>query len=140
MAYESKKIHSASALTSNEPTESHTGIDVAFSSFTPVQKYDLAYATSISATFSGLSSFIYYPATTALSRCLHTFIEAVNLTITVYLIVAGIVPSVLGDLADRIGRRPISLIALTMYFGANLGLALQDSYTAPDSLEVFVER
>ena len=130
MASQSEKIHSASALTSNEPTASSPGTDVTFSSFTPVQKYGLAYAASISATFSGLSSFIYYPAITALSRSLHTSIEAVNLTITAYLVVAGIAPSILGDLADRIGRRPISLVALTMYFGANLGLALQDSYTA----------
>ena len=95
-----------------------------------MQKYGLAYAASISATFSGLSSFIYYPAITALSRSLHTPIGAINLTITAYLVVAGIAPSVLGDLADRIGRRPISLIALIMYLSANLGLALQNSYTA----------
>ena len=128
MASEPEKIHPASALDSKERIESQSEIDVPFSSFTPVQKYGLAYAASISATFSGLSSFIYYPAITALSRSLHTSIEAVNLTITAYLVVAGIAPSVLGDLADRVGRRPISLVALTMYFGANLGLALQNSY------------
>ena len=130
MASEREKIHPVSTLDSNERAESHSGIDVPFSSFTPVQKYGLAYAASISATFSGLSSFIYYPAITALSRSLHTSIEAINLTITAYLVVAGIAPSILGDLADRIGRRPISLIALIMYFGANLGLALQNNYTA----------
>ena len=130
MASESEKIPPASAATSNEQTESNSVTDAVFSSFTPVQKYGLAYAAFISATFSGLSSFPYYPAITALNRSLHTSVDAINLTITVYLFVAGIAPSILGDLADRIGRRPISLVALTMYFGANLGLALQNSYTA----------
>lgn len=125
-----EKTHSVSALEPNGRTESHLRIEVAFSSFTPVQKYGLAYAASISATFSGLSSFIYYPAITALSRSLHTSIEAVNLTVTAYLVLAGIAPSILGDLADRIGRRPVSIVALTMYFAANIGLALQNSYTA----------
>ena len=130
MASEPEKVHPASASASNEPVGSQSDTDDAFSSFTSMQKYGLAFAASISATFSGLSSFIYYPAVTALSLSLHTSIGAINLTITAYLVVAGIAPSVLGDLADRIGRRPISLVALSFYFAANLGLALQDSYTA----------
>lgn len=130
MASEPEKIHPTSVVTSSGQIECHPVTAVAFSSFTSLQKYGLAYAASISATFSGLSSFTYYPAITALSRSLHSSIEAVNLTITAYLVVAGIAPCILGDLADRIGRRPISLVALTLYFGANLGLALQNSYTA----------
>ena len=130
MTSEPEKIDSASAAASKEPARSHPRSDVPFSSFTRWQKYGLAFAASISATFSGLSSFIYYPAITALSRSLHTSIGAINLTITAYLVVAGIAPSILGDLADCIGRRPISLVALTFYFAANLGLALQNNYTA----------
>lgn len=95
-----------------------------------MQKYCLVYAASISAIFSGLSSFIYYPAITAIAQSLTASVEAINLTITAYLVMSGIAPSILGDLADRIGRRPISLVALMIYFGANLGLALQNSYTA----------
>lgn len=80
--------------------------------------------------FSGLSSFVYYPAITALARSLHVSIESINLTITAYLVVSGLAPSILGDMADHIGRRPISLLALTLYFSANLGLALQNNYVA----------
>ena len=130
MASEPEKTQPASVLTPSRQTKDHPVTGVPFSSFTSLQKYSLAYAASISATFSGLSSFIYYPAITALSRSLHTSIEAINLTITAYLVVAGIAPSILGDLADRIGRRPISLVALTLYLGANIGLALQHSYAA----------
>lgn len=101
-----------------------------YSSFSPLQKSLLIYAASISATFSGLSSFIYYPAITAIAKSLSKPVVAINLTITSYLVVAGIAPSILGDLADRVGRRPISIVALTIYLGANLGLAIQNNYTA----------
>jgi MFS family permease len=80
--------------------------------------------------YSGLSSFIYYPAITALSRSLSVSVEKINLTITSYQVVSGIAPAVLGDLADQIGRRPVCLIAFILYFSANLGLALQNDYAA----------
>ena len=103
---------------------------VTYSAFTPTQKYGLAYAAAISATFSTLSSFIYFPAITSLAHSLDRSIEAINLTITSYLVVSGIAPSIFGDLADRLGRRPITIIALSLYFAANVGLALQNSYSA----------
>lgn len=80
--------------------------------------------------FSGFSSFIYYPSITAISHSLHVSAELINLTITSYQVVSGIAPSILGDLADQSGRHPVCLITFTLYFSANLGLALQDSYTA----------
>lgn len=101
-----------------------------YSAFTPTQKACISYAVSFSAMFSGLSSFIYYPAITALSRSLRVSIELINLTITSYQIVSGIAPSIVGDMADQTGRRPVSLIAFSLYFVANLGLALQHSYPA----------
>lgn len=104
--------------------------DIPYSLFSPLQKLLIAYAASISATFSGLSSFIYYPAITALARSLQTSTEAINLTITAYLITSGVAPSIIGDLADRMGRRPITLLALTLYLAANVGLALQNKYSA----------
>ena len=94
----------------------HDDNQLVYSSFSHRQKMMLACAASTSAMFSGLSSFIYYPAITALARDLHVPITSINLTITSYLVVAGLAPSVLGDLADRIGRRPVSLIALTTLF------------------------
>ncbi|KAL8912456.1 MAG: hypothetical protein Q9171_002549 [Xanthocarpia ochracea] len=80
--------------------------------------------------FSGLSSFIYYPALTPIAEDLHTSIKLVNLTITAYLIVSGLAPSIIGDLADRTGRRPLYIATFTIYFAANVGLALQNSYAA----------
>lgn len=42
----------------------------------------------------------------------------------------GLAPTVFGDLADMAGRRPAYIIAFTIYLGANIGLALQNSYAA----------
>ena len=102
----------------------------AYSVYTPLQKRYISGIVCFSAMFSGLSSFIYYPAITALSHDLHVSIELINLTITSYLIVSGIAPSILGDMADQSGRRPVSLVAFTLYFIANIGLALQNNYAA----------
>ena len=106
----------------------------AYSIFTPAEKRYIACLASFSAVFSTISSFIYFPAVTALSKSLHVSIGAINLTITSYFIFAAIAPSIMGDMADQSGRRPVSLLAFTLYLGANLGLAAQDSYAALQTL------
>ena len=104
--------------------------ELPYSAFNGLCKLLIACAASISAMFSGLSSFIYYPAITALASSLAESTGKIDLTITTYLVVAGIAPSIFGDLADRIGRRPISILAMLIYLGANLGLAIQSNYVA----------
>ncbi|KAI4162436.1 MAG: hypothetical protein LQ342_004002 [Letrouitia transgressa] len=101
-----------------------------YSVFTGLQKSFITYAASVSAMFSGLSSFIYYPAITALANSLTTSTGNINLTITAYLLMAGLTPSIIGDCADRLGRRPISIFVMALYLGANLGLAIQSHYVA----------
>lgn len=64
-------------------------------------------------------------------------LELMNLTITAYSICQGIVPSIVGDLADMIGRRPVYLLVFLTYLSANTGLALQDSYPALLVLRMF---
>ncbi|ERF71822.1 hypothetical protein EPUS_01737 [Endocarpon pusillum Z07020] len=80
--------------------------------------------------FSSLSANIYFPSISALSRSLHTSIQKINLTITLYIVVQAISPALLGGLADNIGRRLIYLISFSVYVFANLGLALQNEYPA----------
>ncbi|KAL4746265.1 hypothetical protein BDW72DRAFT_207495 [Aspergillus terricola var. indicus] len=101
-----------------------------YSAFSHRKRKAITYQASFSAMFSGISSFIYYPAIQPLAHSLHVSIAAINLTVSAYLIVAGIVPSVIGTMADEAGRRPVSILAFTIYFAANLGLALQKSYVA----------
>ena len=98
--------------------------------FTRKHRREIACLASFSAIFSTISSFIYFPAITALSQSLHVSIQSINLTVTSYFIVAGIAPSVIGNMADHTGRRPTSLLVFTVYLGANLGFAAQHSYVA----------
>jgi len=46
------------------------------------------------------------------------------------MIFQGLAPTIFGDLADMAGRRPTYLICFLLYIGANVGIALQDSYGA----------
>lgn len=42
----------------------------------------------------------------------------------------GIAPSFVGSISDAKGRRPAYICCLTLYLGANIGLALQNNYAA----------
>ena len=101
-----------------------------FSVFTNGQKRWINWLASFGAMFSTLNSYIYFPAVVPIARDLNVSVALVNLTITCYLIVAGIVPAIMGDLADHEGRRPAYLIMCALTVGANVGLALQRSYPA----------
>ncbi|KAI4130768.1 MAG: hypothetical protein LQ338_001540 [Usnochroma carphineum] len=87
--------------------------EIVYSTFSKTSKRWISFAASSAAMFSGLSSFIYYPAIGSLAKSLNTSVELINLTITSYLIVSGLVPSIVGDLADRAGRRPLYLATFT---------------------------
>lgn len=99
-----------------------------YSVFSRKEKLMIAFLASTSAVFSTISSFIYFPAITAMSKSLHVDVGMINLTVTSYFIVAGIAPAFIGDVADQSGRRLASLLSFTIYLGANIGLALQNSY------------
>lgn len=107
-----------------------TGHDTKYSEFTKAQKRWIILLVAFAGMFSPLSSFIYYPAIHTIALDLRVTITLVNLTVTSYMIVSGITPAIVGDLADMIGRRPIYLATFLVYFAANIGLALQRSYPA----------
>lgn len=99
-----------------------------FSVFTRGQKRWISWMASFGAMFSTLNSFIYFPAVVPMARDLNVSVALINLTITCYLIVAGLAPAVMGDLADHDGRRPVYLLMFVLMLGANIGLAVQRSY------------
>jgi Na+/melibiose symporter-like transporter len=85
---------------------------------------------SFAAFISPVSSSIYYPALNSLVSDLHVTVSTINLTITVYIVCQGLAPIFVGSFSDRKGRRPAYMIYFVIYLGANIGLALQDSYAA----------
>ncbi|KJK75173.1 hypothetical protein H634G_09519 [Metarhizium anisopliae BRIP 53293] len=98
----------------------------AYSTFSSRQKAWIVVLVALAGTFSPMSSFVFYPAIDAISKDLHVTVGLV--TVTTYMIVSGIVPTLMGSAADSFGRRPIYALALSVYLVANLGLALQDTY------------
>lgn len=98
--------------------------------FTPWQKRWICLAASFAGMFSTMSSYIYYPALVPVSHELGVSLFLVNLTVTCYLIVAGIAPAFMGDMADQNGRRPVYMLMFSLMIGANIGIALQKSYPA----------
>ena len=98
--------------------------------FSKRQKQYIVFLTAWAGLFSPLSANIYFPTLNTLATDLKVSSSLINLTLTSYMIFQGLAPTVFGDLADMAGRRPAYFIGFVVYIGANVGLALQNSYAA----------
>lgn len=92
------------------------------------QKWTLVIFVSLAGAFSPLSSNIYFPALDTISKDLGVSATLTSLTITVYMIVQGIAPSLFGALSDSSGRRLTFTVSLVIYTAANLALAFTSNY------------
>lgn len=75
---------------------------------------------------SSLTANIYFPLIDLLADRYEVSVQAINLTITVYIIVQGIVPSFWSPLSDSWGRRPVYLATFVIFTFASLGLSIVD--------------
>lgn len=98
--------------------------------FSRNQKRFIVFMASWAGFFSPVSGQIYFPALNALSADLRVSNTLINLTLTSYMIFQGLAPTFIGDLADTAGRRLAYAVCFIIYIGANIGLALQNSYAA----------
>ncbi|KAH8881378.1 chloramphenicol resistance protein [Thozetella sp. PMI_491] len=101
-----------------------------FSVFTTAEKWLIVGMIAYAAWFSTLSSFIYYPAIHLLSETLAVSVDKINLTVTTYMAVATIAPTLIGDTSDVIGRRPVYIVTLALYIAADIAIAMTQSYSA----------
>ncbi|EME41510.1 hypothetical protein DOTSEDRAFT_73804 [Dothistroma septosporum NZE10] len=85
---------------------------------------------AFAAAISPFSTSTYYPSVVALAQDFNVSVSKINLTISTYQIFQGIAPTFIAAFADTFGRRPAYLVCFSIYFCANLGLALQSSYAA----------
>lgn len=73
---------------------------------------------------SSLTATVYLPLLPLLSAHFQVSAQAINLTITLYIVIQAIAPLVLSTFSDTIGRRPLYLTTFAIYTVASLGLAL----------------
>jgi len=102
----------------------------AYSTFSKRTKVWIVAMVMVSSFFSPMTANIYFPAIHAIAKDLVVSVDLINLTLTTYMVFQAIAPTVFGDFGDVAGRRPAFIVALGIYFAANIGLALQDSYAA----------
>jgi hypothetical protein len=124
----STKEESSNENSTDVAPEAPTCIE--YSAFSPKEKRWIVFIAAFAAVFSPLSSFIFYPAITTIADDLGVTVALVNLAITTYMIVSAVTPTILGNAADNVGRRPIYILALSIYLVANIGLGAQNSYPA----------
>ncbi|CVL06409.1 probable dityrosine transporter [Fusarium proliferatum] len=98
--------------------------------FSDWEKVGIIILVSFLAMISPLSSTVFLPAIPSIAKDMDVSISLVNLTVTTYLIFQGITPSFIGNFSDTYGRRPAYMICCAIYLAANIGLALQNNYTA----------
>ncbi|KFY97837.1 hypothetical protein V500_01881 [Pseudogymnoascus sp. VKM F-4518 (FW-2643)] len=101
-----------------------------YSVFSKKQKQYIVFMVTVAAFISPTSANIYFPALNPLAKDLNVSDALINVTLTSFMIFQGIAPTFIGDLADMAGRRPAYIVASIIYLGANIGLALQNSFPA----------
>ncbi|KAJ6072406.1 hypothetical protein N7467_010491 [Penicillium canescens] len=96
--------------------------------FTRSRKLQMVIIVSFAAIFSPLSSNIYFPALSEISKELDVSMSLATLTVTVYMIVQGLAPSFWGSLSDVLGRRVIFIGTFLVYIIANIALGVSTNY------------
>jgi MFS family permease len=98
-----------------------------YTTFTPNNKRLLSVLIGLATITSPLTATIYMPLLPLPRTHFHVSSQAINLTLTIYIIFQGVSPAVFGPLSDSLGRRPLYLLTLSIYMLGNLGLALNRS-------------
>jgi multidrug resistance protein len=98
--------------------------------FTRRQRIFIVIMITLGSFFSPLSGQIYFPAIPDIANSYHTTTGRINLTITTYMILQGLAPTITGSFGDTTGRRPAYIVTFAIYLAANIGLATQKSYAA----------
>ena len=116
---------------SHEVSELTASTSIPYTTFTTRQKRLITIILALSMLASPLTATIYLPLLPLLATHFRVSIQAINLTITLYIVFQAISPLVFATASDAFGRRPIYLATYALYTAASLGLALnKESYAA----------
>jgi multidrug resistance protein len=114
------------SITTPQP---ETELPVPYTVFTTPEKHLITLIMGLAMFFSPFTANIYFPNVPTLATAFSVSLEKINLTITAYIVVQGVAPLFIGDLADKIGRRPVYLLTFAIYIGASVGLSCtRESY------------
>ena len=100
---------------------------IPYTVFTRNQKRRLRLLLGFATITSPLTATCYFPLLPLLRTHFATSAQAINLTLTIYIVFQALSPAVFGPLSDSVGRRSVFLITLALYAMGNLGLALNRS-------------
>lgn len=103
---------------------------VPYSVFSSLQRKSIVALVCFAGIISPLSSLLYTPAIPAIAADLKVSVQAINLSVTTFLILQGLTPSLWGTLGDSHGRRPLYIITSLVSAGACIGLSISNSYAA----------
>ncbi|KAG8752324.1 hypothetical protein FRC12_012031 [Ceratobasidium sp. 428] len=95
-----------------------------YSIYTKREKWYMVAMVALAGLFSSLAVALYFPAIPTLAAAFGKSTELINLTVTVFMVLQGITPMAWGIVADRLGRRPVYLMCLTLLVLSSVGLAL----------------
>lgn len=105
-----------------------------------VWRYSLAATVLLLSPFDLLASLgmdMYLPVVPLMPDVLGTTPEAIQFTLTLYLVVIGAGQLLFGPLSDRLGRRPVLLAGGIVYLVASMGLAVATSVELFLGLRIF---
>ena len=113
------------------PVSKQPPTPIPYTVFTRNQKRRLRLLLGVASITSPLTATCYFPLLPLLRTHFETSAQAINLTLTIYIIFQALSPAVFGPFSDSIGRRLVFLVTLALYAFGNLGLALnKSSYAA----------
>lgn len=107
----------------NQPTEP-APTPIQYTTFSRNEKRLLTLLLGFATITSPLTATIYFPLLPLLRTHFQTSAQAINLTLTIYILFQALSPAVFGPLSDSLGRRPIYLFTLALYVFGNVGLSL----------------
>ena len=121
MAVQSPPATSAQPLVQKPPEAIANDL---YTVFSKRQKRVLTFIVCITTVVSPLTATSYLPLLPLLRTHFHTTQQAINLTITLYIVFQALSPFVFATISDTVGRRPVYLITFAIFTLASLGLAL----------------
>lgn len=112
----------------NSPRATTAGQDASkpYSVFSARHRHILTAILGIASIASPLSANIYLPLLPLLQSQYRSSAQAINLTLTLYVVVQAVMPAFFAPAADAHGRRLISIVTYMIFTVASLCLAIND--------------